>query len=184
MKVLRMQLSARLNTRETIGGRVMKVNHAGEQGAICIYAGQIVLARFTAPHLVPELREFMSHEKRHRAIFEAELARRGQPRCRSFWFCAAGGYVLGLLTGLCGAGAICATTVAVESVVLRHLKQQMQALEGIDPEAYAAVANIVEEEQTHHDQSASGMTGRFWPKVLTPVVAVSTETVIWLGMNL
>jgi 3-demethoxyubiquinol 3-hydroxylase len=29
--------------------RVLKVNHAGENGAVNIYAGQIISARFTAP---------------------------------------------------------------------------------------------------------------------------------------
>ncbi|UGQ39093.1 demethoxyubiquinone hydroxylase family protein [Janthinobacterium sp. PLB04] len=33
----------------------MKVNHAGEQGAIGIYTGQIFMARWTASHIVQEL---------------------------------------------------------------------------------------------------------------------------------
>ena len=36
----------------------MKVNHAGEHGAISIYTGQIFMARLTASLLVPELRAF------------------------------------------------------------------------------------------------------------------------------
>lgn len=74
-----------------LGDRIIKVNHAGEHGAIAIYTGQILLARLTAPALVDELREFRSHEERHRAIFGAELVRRGRPRCRSYWFCGLGG---------------------------------------------------------------------------------------------
>ena len=57
------------------------MNHAGENGAVDIYAGQILLARFTAPSIVNELIEFKSHEERHRDIFWAELARRNRPRC-------------------------------------------------------------------------------------------------------
>ena len=137
--------SARLNAAETLGDRVMKVNHAGEHGAVCIYAGQIVVARFTAPRLVPILREFISHERRHREVFRTELEQRRVRRCRSYWFCGGGGLLLGALTALCGRGAISATTVAVESVVLRHLAQQMRALQGVDQAAFAAVTNIVEE---------------------------------------
>ena len=53
------------------GDRVMKVDHAGENGAIQIYTGQILMARITARALVAELREFRAHEERHRAIFAA-----------------------------------------------------------------------------------------------------------------
>ena len=70
-------------TDTDLGARILKVNHAGENGAVHIYAGQILVARLTAPALVAELREFRSHEERHRALFAAELQRRGQPRCRS-----------------------------------------------------------------------------------------------------
>lgn len=168
-----------------LGSRILKVNHAGENGAIHIYCGQIFMARLTAPSMLGELREFKSHEERHRAIFQEELQRRGKPRCRSYWLCAAGGQVLGLLTGLFGRHAIAATTVAVEQVVLRHLKHQLQDLTGKDEAAVLAISKIVEEEQHHHDQSAAHLAkGGLWSKLLTPVVAASTESVIWLGMRL
>jgi ubiquinone biosynthesis monooxygenase Coq7 len=168
-----------------LGNRILKVNHAGEHGAIHIYAGQIFVARLTAPAMVGELREFKSHEEKHRAIFQEELRRRGRPRCKSHGLCAVGGCVLGLLTGLFGRSAIAATTVAVEQVVLGHLKQQLAMLEGQDEAAAQAISKIVEDEQHHHDRSASHLVqSRFWPRVLTPIVAVSTEAVIWLGMRL
>ena len=72
---------------EEFASRVLKVNHAGENGAVNIYAGQIFLARITAPNIVEELIEFKSHEERHRAIFWAELQRRNRSRCRSYWLC-------------------------------------------------------------------------------------------------
>ncbi len=100
--------------------RVMKVNHAGENGAVNIYRGQILLAKLTARDMVNELREFQSHEKTHRAIFAAELERRGRPRCRSYWLCGIGGFILGVLTGLFGRSAISATTAAVEHVCWRR----------------------------------------------------------------
>jgi ubiquinone biosynthesis monooxygenase Coq7 len=169
----------------TLGNRILKVNHAGENGAVHIYAGQLVLARWTAPALVPELLEFQTHELRHRNVFEAELARRGQRRCRSYWLCGAGGYLLGLLTGLLGKSAIAATTVAVEAVVLRHLQEQLTTLATLDPPAVSAIASIVEDEQQHHDSAAlQAQAGAFWPRILRPIVSASTECVIWLGMKL
>jgi ubiquinone biosynthesis monooxygenase Coq7 len=179
-------MEAALHPAESdLGDRIVKVNHAGENGAIAIYTGQIILARVTAPRLVEELREFRSHELRHRAIFGAELARRDRRRCRSYWLCGLGGFILGLFTGLFGSGAIAATTVAVESVVLRHLEQQLVALRGRDPAAVAAISEIVAEERQHHDQSAAHAgPDTFWSKALTPIVSAATELVIWLGMRL
>ena len=177
------------NTQESkdkaFANRVLKVNHAGENGAIHIYAGQILLARVTAPSLVKELKKFKTHEERHRAIFNAEPQSRHMPRCRSYWLCAAGGLMLGIITGLFGQRAIAATTVAVERVVLSHLKKQLTMLLGRDEAAVAAIREIVDEEQRHHDVSASHLNaGQFWPRLLTPIVSASTESVIWLGMRL
>ena len=167
-----------------LAGRILKVDHAGENGAIHIYAAQILVARLTAPELVPELHEFKSHEQRHRDIFAAELQRRGVSRCRSYLLCGFGGWCLGLITGLLGRRAICATTVAVERVVLRHLEHQLIRLRG-DTLAVQAIESIVHEEREHHDRSAAlAQQGRVWLKLLTPIVAAATEAVIWLGMKL
>ena len=167
-----------------LAGRILKVNHAGEQGAVCIYAGQIFMARWTAQPLLAELRAFKAHEEGHRSIFLAELQRRGLLRCKSYWLCAVGGYTLGLLTGLFGSRAISLTTVAVERVVLKHLQQQLAAV-AQDAGAVAAISTILREEQEHHDTAAShledsGLFGR----VIELTVSGATESVIWLGMRL
>lgn len=180
-----MELSTRVLAADGLGGRILKVNHAGENGAVHIYAGQILLARFTAPSLVEELRHFKEHEEGHRRIFFDELQRRGIRRCRSYLLCGLGGFLLGAITGLFGRGAIAATTVAVERVVLGHLRQQLQVLEGVDPAAAQAVGAIVQEEQEHHDRAeVHSRASRIWLSVLAPIVAASTELVIWSGMRL
>ena len=168
-----------------LGDRIIKVNHAGEHGAINIYSGQILMVRITARDLIEQLVEFRSEEQKHRAIFLAELQRRGRPRCRSYWLCGIGGFLLGLITGLLGRSAIAATTVAVESVVLKHLDHQLIALRDSDPAATAAISAIVSEERQHHDQSEVHLEGhKHWRVMIEPVVSVSTEAVIWLGMRL
>jgi ubiquinone biosynthesis monooxygenase Coq7 len=167
-----------------LGARILKVNHAGENGAVHIYAAQILVARLTAPALVAGLREFRAHEERHRAIFQAELQRRCRSRCRSYVLCALGGWTLGFVTALLGRTAIAATTVAVERVVLRHLQAQVDELRSSDPAAVQAIESIVADEQRHHDELAAQSSGGLWVRLLEPVVAASTETVIWLGMKL
>ena len=166
-------------------GRILKVNHAGEHGAVHIYAGQLLIARLKAAALTAELAEFKSHEERHRAIFAQELDRRGLRKCRSFWLCAVGGYTLGIMSGLLGEQAVATTTVAVERVVLRHLQQQLAELGGSDPAATTAILHILEDEQRHHDLSAHRLTKpNLLCRILDRIVAGATEAVIWLGMRI
>ncbi len=156
---------------EEFAARVLKVNHAGENGAVNIYAGQIFLARFTAPSIVAELIEFKPHEARHRAIFWRGLQRRRRPRCKSFLLCGLGGFTLGLVTGVFGRRAIAATTLAVERVVLRHLEDQLKLLADRDEAATMAISSIVTEERYHHDRSASQLvTGGVRSRILLPLV--------------
>jgi ubiquinone biosynthesis monooxygenase Coq7 len=172
-------------TAVTHADRVLKVNHAGEHGAVNIYRGQRLVCSWRDDALKRELEEFRSHEERHRDIFAAELARRGLHRCRSYHLCGLGGFLLGVTTGICGRASIAAVTVAVERVVLRHLEIQLRELDGVDPAAHAAVASILEDERTHHDRAAQEpRQGIFWPRLIRPAVSAATELVIWAGMRL
>lgn len=178
-----MPIAARLAPGETLGDRVLRVDHAGEHGAVCVYRAQLRLARWTAPGLLTEIEAFIAHEMRHRALFAAELARRDQAHCPSHALCAALGTVLGTITGLLGRHAIAATTVAIERVVLRHMAAQIAALETSDPAAVAILLDIVEEEQEHHDRSVAHLRGGLLRHILDAGVGIATEAVIWIGMH-
>lgn len=168
-----------------IAGRILKVNHAGEFGAVNIYRAQIAVARlFRAEHR-QTLEHFIEHEKEHLALFGRELERRGLRRCRSFWLCGMGGYALGLSTGLFGRGAVMACTAAVETVVTSHIESQLVVLRAEnDMAACHAVESILQDEEAHRDAAVEeGATGIFYG-ALYRIVAASTELVIWLGMKL
>jgi ubiquinone biosynthesis monooxygenase Coq7 len=179
-----MPLVARLKRGETLGDRVMKVDHAGEHGAVCIYRAQRWLARWRAPDMLDELDHFIAHERGHRARFAAELQKRRRRRCRTYLWCGFGGLVLGAFTGLAGRQAIAATTVAIERVVLRHMHEQVEELAGLDADAVQTLRQIILEEQEHYDVSAARLhPSGFWPRIIDPIVGASTEIVIWLGMR-
>lgn len=93
--------------------------------------------------------------------------------------------MLGAFTGLAGRQAIPATPVAIERVVLRHMHEQVETLNGVDEEAVTTLRQIIAEEQEHHDLSAARVApGSVRPRMIDPVVASSTGAVIWLGMRL
>jgi ubiquinone biosynthesis monooxygenase Coq7 len=169
----------------SVGDRMLKVDHAGEHGAISIYKAQVWMAMLRAPDMVPELTHFLAPEVRHRSIFQAELARRGVARCRSWDLCGVGGFALGVLTGLIGRHAIAATTVALEKVVLQHLSHQIETLRETDPEACTAIRQIVDDERSHHDRSVQRLAAPSWlARSIMAGVRGATESVIWLGMRL
>lgn len=61
--------------------RILRVDHAGERGAISIYTMQIAISKYLWPGCVPALKEMLSHEKTHYLIFEAALKKRKVRTC-------------------------------------------------------------------------------------------------------
>lgn len=173
-----------LRPAETVSEKMIKVDHTGENGAVNIYRAQAIGARLSARDLLPDIRANQAHEERHRHIFADQLRQRGIRKCVSYHLAGAGGFALGLFTGLLGRQAIHATTFAVESVVLTHLEQQLRFLKEADMPAFDSVASIVAEEQEHHDHAEAHLERATWlNRYLTTIVKFSTESVIRFGMR-
>jgi ubiquinone biosynthesis monooxygenase Coq7 len=78
----------RLSAREALTiARILRVNHAGEYGAIRIYGAQISIAKRWYPDVVPALADMLGHEKQHCAAFFAAMPARDSRPCRvmSLW---------------------------------------------------------------------------------------------------
>jgi ubiquinone biosynthesis monooxygenase Coq7 len=68
---------------------------------------------------------------------------------------------------------------------LRHLREQVAALEHNDTSATDALRQIIQEEEEHHGRSAARLAANsWWGRIIDPIVAASTEAVIWMGMRL
>jgi ubiquinone biosynthesis monooxygenase Coq7 len=163
---------------------IIKVDHAGEFGAIGIYQAQRLVARWRTPNLVPMLTDLLEYERAHYALFDNHVRQRGVRRCRVFPLWRAGGWVLGATTAVFGRSAIAACTEAVESVVVAHLRQQIGYLRDTEPELAADIASILAEEEGHRDIARNYRIGWFGRRIIAPVVRVSTETCICLSMRL
>ncbi len=53
--------------------KMIKVDHAGENGAVNIYRAQYLASTLRSPNLKPQLKEFQCHEQNHRDIFSRLL---------------------------------------------------------------------------------------------------------------
>lgn len=80
--------------------RIIRVDHAGERGAIGIYRVQLRIARLFYKDLVPTLETMLLHEQTHFATFNNLLQQRGIRHCYGLGLWAIGGALLGTLTTL------------------------------------------------------------------------------------
>jgi len=160
--------------------RIVRVNHAGEFGAIRIYSAQILVAGWLCPDTLPALTEMLGHEREHCAAFSAAMPKRNSRPCRVMRLWSLGGWLLGFLTALLGRQGVWACTAAVEATVHRHLDDQLHFLGERDPEFHAIILSIREEElaHLHHAEQQLQSPGRFVNLLRASIAVV---VLIWLS---
>ena len=172
------------NNKIDTAKKILKVDHAGEFGAINIYRSQLLVSRFFKRDYAPVLEQFLEDEKRHMDIFWQEIKRRNGIKCKSFWLCGAGGYFMGFISALLGKKGVMACTWAVESVVTEHLEKQLIYLDKIgDKEAYNAVKAILADEEHHRDIGDQEGGKNVWLAPFRFFIKMFTEFVIRFGMR-
>ena len=137
---------------------MLRVDHAGEYGAVAIYKGQ--LAVFERQHgkerIVGQLRHMAAEEQDHLDAFDKMLAAgHVRPTALSpIWNAA--GFALGVGTALLGEKAAHACTEAVETVIEEHYGDQVTELTAAGEDELAAkMAKFQEEEVAHKDLAAA-----------------------------
>lgn len=171
-----------MNADETVIGRILRVNHAGEHGAISIYSAQ--LAHLGARHtdLRIWLEETLAHERAHREAFRGSMQERHVTPCGALAVWSVGGWVLGCLTALLGSRGVMACTAAVERAVHGHLEEQIAFLLLTDPPLAALVQEIQREEMEHLSYAEDRIPpGSITARLVEPVIAVCTNALIALS---
>jgi ubiquinone biosynthesis monooxygenase Coq7 len=136
---------------------MLRVDHAGELGAVHIYRGQrAVLNRAPGKDRIAfQLQEMEAHEAEHLAAFDRILTeRRVRPTLLApVW--RAAGFALGAGTALLGEKAAHACTEAVETVIEAHYAGQIAELDTDEPALAADLSRFRDEELAHRDQARS-----------------------------
>ena len=127
---------------------MLRVDQAGEYGATRIYAGQLAVMGDRAPHAA-EVAAMAAQEAVHRAKFDALMAKRGvRPTAlQPLW--SAAGFALGAGCALIGPEAAMACTAAIEEEIDRHYSQQLDELDGSDPELEGLITEFRADEREH-----------------------------------
>jgi ubiquinone biosynthesis monooxygenase Coq7 len=134
---------------------ILRVDHAGELGAVHIYRGQraVFAAAKGREAICDQLGEMEGHEAVHLKAFDALLTDHGVRPTLFTPLWRAAGFALGAGTALMGEKAAHACTEAVESVIEAHYAGQIAELKDRDPALAADLSKFRDDELAHRDQA-------------------------------
>src|SRR3984885_13475622 len=130
---------------------MIRVDHAGEYGAVRIYEGQLAVLKGRAS--AETIRHMAEQEQRHLKTFDRLVnERRVRPTAlEPVWRVA--GFALGAATAMLGEKAAMACTAAVEEVIDEHYASQVERLGDADPALKATVEDFRADEIAHKNEA-------------------------------
>ena len=117
-------------TNKKILEEIIRVDHAGERGAIKIYEGQLLALKTIKKddNLKDEIEKMKEHEKEHFEFFEKEIQKRNIKPTYLLPLWDLMGVVLGFGTTILGKNAEMLCTASVEEVIDGHYASQIDKL--------------------------------------------------------
>jgi 3-demethoxyubiquinol 3-hydroxylase len=171
-------MSSALSTDQQLIRRILRVNHAGEHGAVSIYSAQLLHMGSRHADLRAWLTDTLDHERAHRSAFREAMIPRAAKPCRALGVWSVGGWVLGCLTALVGRKGVLACTAAVEGTVHGHLQEQVAYLRRRDGDLAALVERIQAEELSHLAYAESNLPRGGPNPLLQGAIGAVTEVMI------
>ena len=130
---------------------IIRVDHAGERGAIKIYEGQLLALKTIKKDraLKDKIEEMKEHEQEHLSYFEKEIHKR---KIKPTYFLPLWdlmGVTLGFSTALMGKKAAMLCTASVEEVIEDHYQNQLKKLGNDEMELKAKIEKFKDDETDH-----------------------------------
>ena len=131
----------------------IRVDHAGERGAIKIYEGQLLaLNTFVKDEeLKKTIEEMKEHEREHANYFDQEIRKRGIKPTKFLPLWDLLGVGLGFGSTLLGKKAAMLCTASVEEVIDEHYQNQIDQIESDEKELKKKIIKFREDELHHKD---------------------------------
>ena len=131
----------------------IRVDHAGERGAIKIYEGQLLaLKTFKKdPELLKLVEEMREHEQEHSDFFESEIKERNIKPTKFLPLWDLLGVSLGFGSTILGKKAAMLCTASVEEVIDKHYQNQIDHLEDDEKKLKEKIIKFREDELHHKD---------------------------------
>ena len=131
----------------------IRVDHAGERGAIKIYEGQLLALNTVIKdeELKKKIEEMAIHEKEHADYFENEIKKRRIKPTKFLPLWDLLGVGLGFGSTILGKKAAMLCTASVEEVIDEHYQNQINQIESDEKELRNKIIKFREDELNHKD---------------------------------
>ena len=162
----------------------IRVDHAGERGAVKIYEGQLLaLNTFVKDDALKKtIEEMKLHEKEHCDFFETEIKKRNIRPTKFLPLWDLLGVGLGFGSTLLGKKAAMLCTASVEEVIDVHYKNQTYKLGEDEKELKAKIVKFREDELHHKDIAYNnGATKKGLYSLLDKVIKTSSRIAITIS---
>tara|TARA_B100000686_G_C16080910_1_gene613868 strand:- start:34 stop:567 length:534 start_codon:yes stop_codon:yes gene_type:complete len=162
----------------------IRVDHAGERGAIKIYEGQLLALNTIVKNdeLKKKIEEMQIHEKEHFDYFEKEIKRRNIKPTKLLPLWDLLGIGLGFGSTLIGKKATMLCTASVEEVIDKHYQNQINQLKNDEKELKSKIAKFREDELHHKDIAyEEGATKKGFYSILDKVIKTGSKIAIGIS---
>ena len=131
----------------------IRVDHAGERGAIKIYEGQLLALNTVVKDdaMKKTIEEMREHEREHADYFEKEIKKRGIRPTKFLPLWDLLGVGLGFGSTLLGKKAAMLCTASVEEVIDEHYQNQINQLGSDEKDLKKKIIKFREDELHHKD---------------------------------
>jgi ubiquinone biosynthesis monooxygenase Coq7 len=159
----------------------IRVDHAGERGAVKIYEGQLLALNTLVKDekLKKIIEEMKVHEKEHCEFFEKEIKKRDIKPTKLLPLWDLLGVGLGFGSTLLGKKAAMLCTASVEEVIDKHYQSQIDQLDKTEKELKKNITKFREDELHHKDIAyEKGATKKGCYSILDKIIKTGSKIAI------
>jgi len=162
----------------------IRVDHAGERGAIKIYEGQLLALNTIVKNddLKKKIEEMQIHEKEHCDYFEKEIKKRNIKPTKFLPLWDLLGVGLGFGSTLIGKKAAMLCTASVEEVIDKHYQNQINQLKNDEKELKRKIIKFREDELHHRDIAyKEGATKESFYSIIDKIIKTGSKIAIGIS---
>jgi len=163
---------------------IIRVDHAGERGAIKIYEGQLLALKTIKQNqkLKEQIEKMKDHEKEHLEYFEREIQQRKIKPTSLLPLWDVMGVALGFGTAMLGKKATMLCTASVEEVIEEHYHNQLKYLGDDEKDLKEKIQKFKNDEIDHkniaYDEGAT-KTGLY--SIMNKIIKTSSRIAITIS---
>jgi ubiquinone biosynthesis monooxygenase Coq7 len=162
----------------------IRVDHAGERGAIKIYEGQLLALNTIIKNdeLKKKIEEMQVHEKEHCDYFEKEIKKRNIKPTKFLPLWDLLGVGLGFGSAIIGKKATMLCTASVEEVIDQHYQNQINQLKNDEKELKKKIVKFRNEELQHKDIAyEEGATKKGFYSIMDKIIKTGSKIAIGIS---